>query len=386
MATHTANPASSASERTTVIGPPSRLPTMGELVDGKYRIRRKIGNGAMGTVFAARHEVLQRDVALKFVSTAAITPETLERFQREARAVAAIQSEHVARVLDAGHVADGTPFMALELLEGDDLEQVLRKKAPLRVRDVVSWGMQALEGLAEAHALGIVHRDLKPANLFLARRRDGTSIVKILDFGISKHDRPTSLLQSVSSLTATSTIVGSPMYMAPEQLRDAKGVDARADIWAIGVVLYELLSGHTPFAAENMAQLMFAVLGQTPAPLRGERPEVPSGLEAVVMRCLSRDTDARFQDVAALADALAPFGSDEERASARRIRHVVEAAEDWNVRPKKRRARPRFFAMAVAAIAIGAVTAASLVTSAFVSASGSGRVVERTGQLHIVRR
>src|SRR5215472_14044816 len=183
MMTGTVTHAGSASNKATVSAPRPQVPAAGELVDGKYRVLRRIAKGAMGTVVAARHEILQRDVALKFVSTAAATPETLARFRSEARVLAAIQSDHIARVLDAGHLADGTPFIALELLEGDDLEQVLRKQAPLPVEQVSDWMLQALEGLAEAHALGIVHRDLKPANLFLARRRDGTAIIKLLDFG-----------------------------------------------------------------------------------------------------------------------------------------------------------------------------------------------------------
>jgi eukaryotic-like serine/threonine-protein kinase len=354
---------SSVSRETTLVVPRRRVPGVGDLVDGKYRIQRRIGKGAMGTVVAARHELLQRDVALKFVSAASVTPDVLARFRNEARMIAAIQSEHIARVLDAGHLADGTPFFALELLEGDDLEQVLRKEAPLPMDEVIDWILQALEGLAEAHALGIVHRDLKPANLFLARRRDGTRIVKLLDFGVSKQDRRDSLLGSVPTLTVTSSILGSPVYMAPEQLRDAKRVDPRADIWAIGVVLYELLVGRVPFAGENMPQLLLAVLESDPASPRTVRAEVPPALDAAVMRCLSRDTEARFQNVADLADALAPFGTDEARNSARRIRHIARSAIEWNGQPKGPRTTRRLLAVAIAVVAIGAAAAATLVGS-----------------------
>jgi serine/threonine-protein kinase len=385
MTRESAPKASSVSDRTTLVAPPPRLPVVGELVDGKYRIQRHLGSGGMGTVLAARHDVLQMDVALKVVSVTAPTPETLARFRREARTVAAIQSQHVARVLDAGHLADGTPFMALELLEGEDLEQLLEeRRGRVPVRKAVDWILQALEGLAEAHALGIVHRDLKPSNLFLASRRDGTSIIKILDFGISKQDPPSPPLGSITSLTATSTIVGSPMYMAPEQLRDAKRVDARADIWAVGVVLYELLAGRMPFVAENMAQLMFAILECAHSPLRRERPEVPRGLEAAVMRCLSRDPEKRFQDVADLADRLVPFGTRGARASARRIRHLLEVRRESNVRPRGQRDQPRFFAIAVAALAFGAATAASLVASSFAATWGTARFDEGGGRLHVV--
>jgi serine/threonine-protein kinase len=385
MTMESATQASSASDRTTVVAPPPLLPAVGDLVDGKYRIQRHIGEGGMGTVLAARHEILQMDVALKVVSVVAPTPETLARFRREARTAAAIQSEHVGRVLDAGQLADGTPFMALELLEGKDLEQLLEeRRGRVPVREAVDWILQALEGLAEAHALGIVHRDLKPSNLFLASRRDGTSIIKILDFGISKQDRPGPPLGSTASLTTTSTIVGSPMYMAPEQLRDSKRVDARADIWAVGVVLYELLVGRSPFVAENVAQLMFAILESAHSPLRRERPEVPRGLEAAVTRCLSRDPEMRFQNVADLADRLTPFGRDGARGSARRIRHLLEARLESNVRTKARRDRPRFFAVAVAALAFGAATAATLVGSSFVATRGTARFDEGGGRLHVV--
>jgi serine/threonine-protein kinase len=329
----------------------------------------------MGTVVAARHELLQRDVALKFVSASAVTPENLTRFRNEARAIAAIESDHIARVLDAGHLADGTPFIALELLEGEDLEQVLLKREPLVVSEVVDWVLQALEGLAEAHALGIVHRDLKPANLFLARRRDGTRIIKLLDFGVSKLDGEGPLVRTVPHLTVTSTILGSPVYMAPEQLRDAKRVDARADIWAMGIVLYELLAGRVPFAAENMAQVMIGVLEGVPAPLSNARPEVPAALEAVVMRCLSRDLEARFQDVADLADALVPFGPEEARASARRIRHIVRTASEWSmqrVRAGGRRKSRRLLAVAVAVAAIATIAATSLVASGLLTSPRPG--------------
>jgi serine/threonine-protein kinase len=370
----------------TAVAAPPQVPAVGELVDGKYTIRRRLGKGAMGTVVAACHEFLQREVALKFVSTAAATPENLARFRNEARALAAIQSEHVARVLDAGPLADGTLFIALELLEGEDLEQVLQNCAPLPVGDVIDWMLQALEGLAEAHALGIVHRDLKPANLFLARRRDGTRIIKLLDFGISKQDTQDPLFQSVSNLTMTSMILGSPVYMAPEQLRDAKRVDARADIWAIGIVLYELLAGRLPFIAENMAQLLYAVIEGAPVSLRTARPEVPRRLETVVMRCLSRDPEMRFQNVADLGEALARFGTDAARATARRIRHILRTAPERSAQPRRRRTRPRLLAVAVAAMATGAAATAGLVASGFFASPEARQLLDRSTQFHVLQR
>jgi eukaryotic-like serine/threonine-protein kinase len=315
------------SASTTVVSAAVCLPEIGRMVADKYRIERRIAKGGMGTVYVAHHELLQRNVALKVMSAdQANTSEALARFRKEARAVAGIQSEHVARVLDAGSLADGTPFMVLELLEGADLACVLERGAALPIADVIDWVLQALEGLAEAHALGIVHRDIKPANLFLARRRDGTSIVKVLDFGVSKH-YPVS--DPTPTLTVTSSIIGSPLYTAPEQLCNAKSVDARADIWAVGVVLYELLAGRPPFQGDNVAALFIAILERSPPSLRRRRAEVPLDLEKVVMRCLSQDPEERFQNVADLAEALAPFGPKGALQSAERTGHIIRTAAQW---------------------------------------------------------
>jgi serine/threonine protein kinase len=340
------------------------LPEEGQLIAGKYRIERLIGKGAMGAVFAAHHEILRKSVALKVISEEqARTPQTVNRFLNEARAAAGIEGEHVARVLDVGQLDDGAPFMVLELLEGADLGQVLAERRPLPVPDVVDWALQGLEGLAEAHLLGIVHRDLKPANLFLARKRDGTSIVKVLDFGVSKHASSAGLSPS---MTATSAILGSPLYMAPEQLRDAKSVDVRADVWAMGVVLYELLAGHLPFQADNVAELFVAVLEHAPPSLCAARADVPQALDDIVMRCLSRDVGARFQNVGELAAALEPFASTGTHPSVKHIGHMFQTARQWTraesaSRPSRRRS-PRVVAVALAALGIGfAVTMRLLV-------------------------
>jgi serine/threonine protein kinase len=245
------------------------LPEVGDLVADKYRVERLIGRGSVGVVFAARHELLEKRVALKLLSEeAASTPEAVRRFYKEARAAAQIESDHVARVLDVGQTGGGFPFMALELLDGVDLAKLLEERGPMLASEIVGWVLQALEALAEAHSLGIVHRDLKPANLFLARRRDGTHTLKILDFGISKSP---AAVGAATTLTVTSSILGSPVYMAPEQLRDAKSVDPRADIWAIGVVLYELLTGRLPFVAANIADLCVAILERSPPPVCARR-------------------------------------------------------------------------------------------------------------------
>jgi serine/threonine-protein kinase len=351
------------------------LPKIGEVIGGKYKIERLIGKGAMGAVFAARHELLQKQVAIKLMTEEhASTPQAVTRFFNEARAAAGIEGEHVARVLDVGQLEDGAPFMAIELLEGADLSQVLEKRGPLPVLEVVDWILQALEALAEAHSLGIVHRDLKPANLFLARRRDGTSLVKVLDFGISKQPPAT---PAVPSITATRALLGSPMYMAPEQLRSARAVDARADIWAIGVVLYELIAGRLPFQAENVAELFVAVLEHTPLPLQTLRADVPDGLQEVVMRCLSKETAERYENVADLAEALQRFAEGGTHASVQRIRYVWQTAPQWtrsemtslHLPPRQ---RSRIVAVAVAGVLVGAGIAGTMHLLASKRATASG--------------
>src|SRR5438552_2214501 len=205
----------------------------GTVLQGKYQVGRLLGRGGMGVVVAARHLLLDTDVALKFLLTT--EPGVVERFSREARAAARLQSEHVGRVLDVGALPDGSPFMVMEYLAGEDLSQVLAR-GPLSVTDAVDYLLQACEAIAEAHALGIVHRDLKPANLFLAQRAHGRSMVKVLDFGISRGGA------TASRLTLTGTgVLGSPQYMSPEQWTEARAVDARSDVWSLGVVLYEMI-------------------------------------------------------------------------------------------------------------------------------------------------
>jgi serine/threonine-protein kinase len=299
------------------------LPEIGQVVAGKYRIERLLGQGGMGAVFAAHHELLGQDVALKLMlKEHASTPQAVTRFLNEARAAARIEGEHVARVLDVGQLEGGALYIALELLEGSDLAAVLEQRGRLPPFEAVDWILQALEAIAQAHALGVVHRDLKPANLFLASKRDGGRVIKVLDFGISKQSPLTT--GSAGVVTTTASVMGSPAYMAPEQLRDARAVDARADIWAIGVVLYELLAGRPPFAGETMAQLFVAVLEQTPPPLRTCVPDVAPELEAVVMRCLAQQADERFENVADLAEALAPFAANGTHPSVASVRaHIA---------------------------------------------------------------
>src|SRR5262252_3026773 len=245
----------------------------GEVLVGKYRVDRILGRGGMGLVVAALHLQLEQAVALKLLLPGASSvPEAVGRFLREARAAARIQSEHVVRVTDVGTLDSGEPFMVMELLRGMDLSQVVHATGPLAVTTAVDYLLQACEGVAEAHKLGIVHRDLKPSNLFLAQRSDGSPLVKVLDFGISK----AATAAGSVALTATAAFMGSPLYMSPEQVRSARDVDARTDIWSLGVVLHELLTGVPVYRAETASAVMAMIAADPPVPVRAVRPDVPA--------------------------------------------------------------------------------------------------------------
>lgn len=292
---------------------------IGEVIAGKYRVDSVLGEGGMGVVVAATHIELDQLVALKFLLPAVATrPDLVQRFMREARAAVRIHSEHVARVLDVG-THNGSPYMVMEHLQGSDLDQLLTEKGALPPQDAVGYVLEASEAIAEAHALGIVHRDLKPANLFLTRRPNGASIIKVLDFGISKS--PATARDK--NITAAAEIMGSPSYMSPEQLVSSASVDVRSDIWALGVVLYQMLSCDLPFLADTMPELVAIILAKPPEPMKLPRGPVPSGLQAVVARCLEKDPARRFSNVAELARALLPFGPPRSAYLVERVEHVL---------------------------------------------------------------
>ncbi|MBX3186386.1 MAG: protein kinase [Labilithrix sp.] len=300
-------------------GPGDGLPRPGEVVAGKYRIESPIGAGGMGVVLGALDTSLGRPVAIKFLSpTRARREGTVPRFLREARAAASIQSEHVCRVHEVGTLPEGSPFIVMELLRGGDLAQVVTARGPLPIDEAVDHLIQACEALGEAHGLGIVHRDLKPQNLFVTQRPDGSPCVKVLDFGISK-----AIDEEAPNLTSTDTVMGTPRYMSPEQVRSLKNVDHRSDIWALGAILFELLTASPVFDAPTATALCAMIAMDAPVPLRRRRPDAPPELEAVILRCLHKDAAGRYPDVAALAEALAPFASERGRQSAMRVARVV---------------------------------------------------------------
>jgi eukaryotic-like serine/threonine-protein kinase len=281
----------------------------------------------MGIVLAARHIALQEPVAVKFLSPElSANSEAVARFVREARAACRIKSEHVARVSDVGTLENGVPYLVMEYLEGHDLSQLLVQRGTLPPLEAVGFVLQACEAIVEAHVLGIVHRDLKPANLFLTHRVDGTSCIKVLDFGVSKlvHS-PTSRVSA--GLTDSSAVMGSPLFMSPEQLRAARSVDPPADIWALGVSLYELMVGKPPFVGETLPEVSVKIAVDPPESIRLSRRDVNPALEAIVLRCLDKDRDKRFRDISELATALASHGPDGAFQSAERIRRIHLSAK-----------------------------------------------------------
>ena len=292
------------------------------MLDGKYRIERVLGIGSMGVVVSAAHLHLGQMVALKLLRAEVLkSTEVVGRFLREARSAVRLKSEHVARVIDVGTLPNGAPFIVMEYLEGRDLGVILRERR-LSLEEAASYGLQALEGLAEAHSLGIVHSDLKPANLFLTLGADGAPLIKVLDFGISKARE---LSASDFVQTQEFALIGTPAYMSPEQMQSARDVDGRADLWALGVVLYELVYARRPFPGETMAELCSNVLREPPRSFPTLEPPVPPAFEAVLLRCLEKDLARRYQTAAELAIALAPFVPGGGLEAVARIERTVEA-------------------------------------------------------------
>jgi eukaryotic-like serine/threonine-protein kinase len=298
----------------------------GEVLAGKYRIERVLGTGGMGHVVAATHIHLGERVAIKF-----LLPEVLEnqeavtRFMREAQAAVRIKSEHVARVTDVGTLDNGAPYMVMEYLEGTDLGDWLERRDLPPIEQTVEFVLQACEAIAEAHSLGIVHRDLKPANLFCIRRADGVQSIKVLDFGISKLTGSRAAGTNLD-ITRTAAIVGSPVYMSPEQLRASRDVDPRTDIWSLGVILFQLISGRVPFISDSLPDLSIRIVSDPTPHLRDFRPDVPEALEQVVEKCLEKKRERRYSDVAELAVALVPWAPKRARACAERVVRTVQAA------------------------------------------------------------
>lgn len=298
------------------------VPKPGDVVVEKYRVERVLGVGGMGCVVAATHTSLGTPVAIKFLlAKAAKNPSNIERFQREAQAAARIKSDHVAKVTDVGTLASGTPYMIMEFLDGEDVSERLQRGA-IAIPEACRYILQACEALAEAHQAGIVHRDLKPANLFLTPNPSGGHRVKVLDFGISKILAEPGVAPG-ADLTKTSTLMGSPLYMSPEQMMSAKDADARADIWALGVILHELITGIPPFIGGTLPEICSKILTAPPTPLSQALPGAPPNLAAVLTRALAKKPDDRYPTLAELAVELAPFAGPAGQRSAEVVCRVL---------------------------------------------------------------
>jgi len=305
----------------------------GEVLLGKYRVERVLGQGGMGIVVAARHVHLGELFAIKMLLPEAMDHhEAVERFLREARASAKLKGEHVARVHDVGSLENGIPYMVLEYLDGQDLKKVVRSRGGLPLDEAALYVYQACEAVSEAHSNGIVHRDLKPANLFLIQRPNGSPCVKVLDFGISKEIDPTNQLSS--DLTRTGAFMGSPLYMSPEQMANIKAADVRTDIWALGVILYELVVGRVPFTAAAVTELVTKVLTTSPVAPSEARPGIPTAFDAIVLKCLEKRPEHRFQSVRELMEQLLPYANvvPQPRAPSR-VPMASASAPSYNAAP-----------------------------------------------------
>jgi hypothetical protein len=351
----------------------------GEVLAGKYRIEGRLGAGGMGELVAARHLLLGEKVAIKFMSGDSWEQkEAVARFVQEARAAIRIHSEHVVRVLDVAVLESGVPYIVMEHLAGSDLAALLAAKGPLPVPNAVDHLLEACEAVAEAHRLGIVHRDLKPANLFLSQREGAAPMVKVLDFGISKNTRLAAETANVAGSTQVSastlpkTLLGSPFHMSPEQMESARDVDHRTDIWALGVTLFELVTGKPPYGGTTLIQVYSKMMASGTPPWKRSLRGAAASLEDVLAKCLARRREDRYADIDALAKALAPFGSARAMESAQRIARIQAGAElddataaplESTRRPLQRRTRQRpVVAFLVVPAIVACVLGAALAT------------------------
>jgi serine/threonine-protein kinase len=316
---------------------------VGQVIGGKYRIEHALGEGGMGSVVCALDRDSQSKVALKVLrEDAAALANARGRFLREIRAVRALASRHVAKVLDAGALEDGRPYIVMEYLQGQDLNALAKARGKLPWDEVAEYVIQACDAIGEAHAAGIVHRDLKPANLFLVDSPEDKPFVKVLDFGVSKVEREggdDGEAGSDSVITNVTDMLGSPGYMAPEQLLSAKDADARSDVYSLGVIMYKLITGQPPVVAKSFHEHVDKIVKGDIAKPSTVVSAIPEGLEAVIMRCLEKKPQNRFQSVADLVRALAPFSLQVEPSSLERIALMKRATPDRDSAPVSAGAR-----------------------------------------------
>jgi serine/threonine protein kinase len=281
----------------------------------RYRIEHELGSGGTSTVYLATHTLLGRQVAIKALHTSLRDrPDARARYARDAVVIAKLRGDHVCRLESFGHLPDGEPYMVLEYLDGRDLAAELERGGPMSIARVAEYALQATMGLAEAHARHIVHRDIKPSNLFVVAQPDGAPLVKVIDFGIAK-------LPSSEVLTRTGATLGSVPFMAPEQLRSSRDVDARADIWSLGVTMHQLATGALPFQGQTSADLAVRIWTEPPNQIT-----VAPAFDQIVGRCLAKDVSDRFRDIAELARALAPL-ADNGSAAADRTARILSTVQ-----------------------------------------------------------
>ena len=309
--------------------PPSPYPAQGEVLDGKYRVERLLGEGGMGAVAKATHLIRRAPVALKFMSPAVLALQgAVERFVNEGVAASQIDSDHVVKVFDVGRMPSGAPYLVMEYLDGHDLAQILAREVQLiTIARAVHFTLQILRALQTAHASGIIHRDMKPSNCFVIDKDGEPDFVKLVDFGISKvrSDDPD---RQAANLTRTNSALGTPLYMSPEQARSPRDVDNRTDLYSVGAILYELLAGRTPYTSDTgeYTEILFKIFTTDPEPLVNLRPDVPEGLAAVVSRALTRDLQVRYASAADFAEALSPFADERSAQVVSRFRGNRPAA------------------------------------------------------------
>jgi serine/threonine-protein kinase len=302
---------------------PSPYPASGEVIDGKYQIERILGEGGMGAVAKAQHLLRRAPVALKFMSPAmTAAPGAVERFINEAVAASQIDSDHVVKIFDVATLQTGAPYLVMEYLEGCDLADLLHREGQpgLPIPRAVHFILQVLRGLQVAHAAGIVHRDMKPSNVFIIHKDGEPDFVKLVDFGISKVQQP-----GGGSITRTNSALGTPLYMSPEQARSPKDVDLRSDLYSVGVILYELLTGRTPFFSESgeFTEILFKIFTMDVPPIQSLRPDLPAGLCAAIHGALTKDPRDRYASAADMADALSPWSDERSQQVVLRLRNLA---------------------------------------------------------------
>jgi serine/threonine protein kinase len=299
---------------------PPAYPAAGEVLDGKYQIERLLGEGGMGAVAKAQHLLRRAPVALKFMSPAILSMSgAVERFVNEGVAASQIDSDHVVRIFDVGTLPSGAPYLVMEYLEGRDLSDILAAEGNpgLSTPRAVHFILQSLVGLRVAHAAGIVHRDMKPSNVFVVTKDGEPDFVKLVDFGISKVKQ-----QGIANITRTNSALGTPLYMSPEQARSPRDVDHRSDLYSVGVILYELLTGRTPFFSETgeFTEILFKIFTQDPPPIQTYRPDLPPALCDAVHRALTRDPKDRYSTTVEMSEALAPWADERSHVIVNRMR------------------------------------------------------------------